>query len=329
VWKDFAGDQKGIFFSIYDPHRMLWLARPETCSAPPVQRFLEKAPFKRWGYFPIDATGPNDRLSLMLKECLMGYDRVLCYSQWATGILFNTLGEKESAKRDLDQLPHGIDTSVFFPRPRARQRQMFGQMAVGKQVAIPDDELLIGIVATNQARKDYGLAIATCAELAKTRKIRIWIHTDVLDRHLSIPYLLADFGLNQGNLISLGNLSDDTMAKLYSACDVTLGIGLGEGFGYPIFESLACGCPCIHGNYGGAPEHMPKEILVTTGTFRTEGVYSCVRPVFSPQDWVNAILSLPSGLRYTLPPHLDWKNNWPRWEAWFRKGAACLNQSHS
>src|ERR1035438_4160914 len=162
MWEDFAGDQKGIFLSIYDPHRMLWLARPETCTYQRVRRFLEKPPFQKWGYFPIDATGPNNKLSLMLKECLMGYDRVLCYSEWARKIVENTLGEEQSNKRDLDQLPHGIDTSVFFPRPRARQRQMFGQMAVGREVAIRDDELLIGIVATNQARKDYGLGIATC-----------------------------------------------------------------------------------------------------------------------------------------------------------------------
>jgi len=328
IWEDFAGNQRGIFMSVYDPHRMLWLARPETCTEPLVQKFLEKAPFKKWGYFPIDATGPNDRLAGMLKACLMGYDRILCYSEWARKIVANTLRQDQSltpdyeaTKRDLDQLPHGIDTSIFFPRPRARQRQMFGQMAVGQPgISIADDELLVGIVATNQARKDYGLGIATCAELAKTRKVRVWIHTDALERNWVIPWLCADFGLDGGNLISLDQFSDDTMAKLYSACDVTLGIGLGEGFGYPIFESLACGCPCIHGNYGGAPEHMSENMLVTTGTFRHEGVYGCVRPVFSPRDWADKIEALEPRLRYCLPPRLDWNNLWPRWEAWFRKG---------
>lgn len=319
IWKDFAGDQHGIFLSVYDPHRMLWLARPETCTDQRVHKFIEKAPFEKWGYFPIDATGPNNKLSCILRECLIGYDRILCYSEWARKIVENTIGEEESEKRDLFQLPHGIDTSVFNHRPRARQRQMFGQMAVGRPVSIVDDELLVGIVATNQARKDWGLAIATCAELAKTRKMRIWMHTDVLDRHWSLPYLLSDFELGGGNLISLGHFSDDTMAKLYSACDVTLGIGLGEGFGYPIFESLACGTPCIHGDYGGAAEHLPSLYKPNAEMYRFEGIYNCVRPVHDACEWAR-VSGLVSDEHPVLPAHLDWNNLWPRWEEWLRKG---------
>ena len=268
----------------------------------------------------------------MLRECLVGYDRILCYSEWARKIVANTIGEEDSEKRNLDQLPHGIDTSVFFPRPRARQREMFGHMAVGRPVSIADDELLVGIVATNQARKDWGLGIATCAELAKSRKVRIWMHTDVLDRHWSIPYLLADFGLSGNNLISLGQFTDDTMSKLYSACDVTLGIGLGEGFGYPIFESLACGTPCLHGNYGGAAEHLDEHLKISTvlnehwmakETYRVEGVYNCYRPVFEPSEWASRIdCIMDDEMKVSLPTPLDWNNLWPRWEAWFRGGIA-------
>ena len=52
------------------------------------------------------------------------------------------------------------------------------------------------------------------------------------------------------------------MAQFYSACDVTLGIGLGEGAGYPLFESTSCGTPVVHGNYGGGPEYLTAESLV-------------------------------------------------------------------
>jgi glycosyltransferase involved in cell wall biosynthesis len=254
----------------------------------------------------------------MLRECLLGYDRILCYSEWARLIVQNTLGLE---KRDLDQIPHGIDSEVFKPHPRTRQRQMFGQMAVGRPVPIPDDELLVGIVATNQARKDWGLGLSTCAALAKLRRARIWMHTDVLDRHWSIPYLLADLGLGNGNMISLGHLSDEVMARLYSACDVTLGIGSGEGFGYPIFESIACGTPCIHGDYGGAPEHTYRLplMLVSPQAMRYEGIYNCLRPVFTAYDW-RSLVEARWKDRVSLPIHLDWNNLWPKWEAWFRKG---------
>ena len=324
LWQDFAGEQPGIFLSIYDLHRMLWLTRPETCSDGNVASFLSRNPFKKWGYLPIDATGPNNKLSYLLRESLLGYDRVLCYSRWAMEIVANTLSVEEAAVRRLDQLPHGIDTSVFYPRPRARQRQLFGKMIADQDIAIRDDELLVGIVATNQARKDFGLGISTVAELAKSRKVRLWIHTDKVDRHWSIPFLLQDFGIT-GVFLSVGHFTDDTMAKLYSACDVTLGIGLGEGFGYCGAESLACGTPVVAPNYGGA-EYIPSEFLIHPIAFRVEGVHACVRPVMSVSDFSFAVGQVAEARRLMtgtlLPSGNDWNNLWPRWEAWFRGGIA-------
>jgi len=323
VWDDFAGEEKGIILTIWDPSRTLWLARPQTCEDVKLRKFVEKRPYTLWGYQPLDATGPNNKLSVMLKECLLGYDRVLCYSKWAQDIVRNTLGEKESEKRHLDWLPHGIETDIFYPRHRRDSRFNFGKLAVNKPMAIPDNEWLIGIVGTNQPRKDWGLALATCAELSKEHRLRIWAHTDILDRHWSLPFLFSDFGLLGANLISLANHSDETMAKLYSACDVTLGLGRGEGFGLPIFESLACGTPCVHGNYGGAPEYMPPEFLIEPKAYFMEGGYASYRPVFEMSDWVTAVKKAVKVPRENirLRSDLDWSNLWPRWESWFRRAA--------
>ena len=166
VWQDFAGERRGIVLTIHDPSRMLWFARPEACDDPRIRQYLASAPFEKWGYFAIDATGPNNKLSGVLKECLLGYDRILCYSKWAEKIVANTLGISEASDRDLQSIPHGIDSEIFYPRGK-KWRQMFGQLTAGINLSIKPDEFLLGIVATNQFRKDYGLAIQVCAELAK------------------------------------------------------------------------------------------------------------------------------------------------------------------
>lgn len=318
VWADFAGKQRGIFLSIQDPSRMIWFARPEACTDVRVKNFLNNPPFEKWGYFPIDATGPNNRLNNVLKECFLGYDRILCYSQWAETIVLNTIGIAEAEQRDLQNLPHGIDSSVFYPRGK-KWRNLFGQLSVRKPSSIASDELLVGIVATNQLRKDYGLAFEICAELSKKRRMRIWIHTDAMERHWSLIQLFNDFEFRGDNLVSFELLSDDTMAKLYSSCDVTLGIGNGEGYGYPIFESLACGTPVIHGFYGGAPEHMPDELLVNPVGHRLESHWNSVRNVYDAHQWVERIEAV-VGKTYSLPEQLDWNKLWPRWEKWLRKG---------
>ena len=330
IWKDFAGNEKGVVMSIWDASRMLWFSRPENCPDDRLKRFLNSHPFQKWGYFPMDATGPHNRLTSILGHIIGGYDRVLAYSKWAEDILRRTLTPEECLDNELTNLPHGIDTSAFKPQHRATARHGFGERIgartkKGKWLAIPDDALMIGIVGTNQARKDYGLAISTIAELARERTVSVWIHLDILERHWSLPALLNDFSLWDKTVITSIPLTDEQMSWCYSACDVTLGIGTGEGFGYPIFESLACGTPCIHGNDGGAAEHLPGEMLVDPVATRLEGPYCCQRSVYNPVDWVNQVWALPKKTGDSLlPAHLDWNNNWPRWEEWFRKGMGII-----
>src|SRR5438309_8429213 len=45
VWKDFAGEEKGIIFTIWDASRMLWFSRPENCPAQHLRKFLAELPF--------------------------------------------------------------------------------------------------------------------------------------------------------------------------------------------------------------------------------------------------------------------------------------------
>ncbi len=321
VWKDFAGDEKGIVLTIWDASRLLWFSRPEMCPDLRLREFLTHAPFECWGYWPIDASGVDGKLTAILGHVVSGYDRNLAASKWAEDILHRTLPEGE-----FSNLPHGIETSVFRPRPRVQARHGFGQRIGakrdnGKWFAIPDDALLIGIVATNQARKDFGLGIASVAELKKSKRVVLWIHTDKLERYWSLPALLNDYGFD-GNeaLISFPPMSDETLSWCYSACDVTLGIGCGEGFGYPIFESLACGTPCIHGSLSGAAEHLAPDCVIAPDLERIEGVYSFVRGVYDSKKWAEQIQWIARRSYYALPEHLDWKNLWPKWEEWLRHG---------
>jgi len=261
IWDDWAGKEKGIILFISDPSRLGWFSRPEMSEElvryPGLKQFLSKPPYQKWIYAPVDAAGPNDRLTFPLQQNLLGFDRILAYGKFGEDVIRRTLGEQESEKRSLTSLPHGIDTTAFYPRNRQTSRAFFfsytGAVSLfGKKDLIKPDEILIGCVATNQFRKDYPLLIETVAILSRERKVRLWIHTDQLERAngWSIPALLVDFGLADRTIISLGHIPDEAMAKAYSACDITIAPGP-EGWGFPIAESLACSTPVVHGSYGG------------------------------------------------------------------------------
>lgn len=337
VWNDFAGTEKGVVLCIWDPSRMGWFASPETSDALAAPTFhglrqwLMKPPFKRWIYAPVDGAGPEDRLTFTIMKALHGFDRILAYTKWGQDVIERTISHYEATVRNLDNLPHGIDTEIFAPQSdRKLLRSIFPGLTQsfsvrGKTAPIEDDSLLLGIVATNQSRKDWALGIETAKLVSDYHDVRLWVHTDKMSQNWDLFALLMDFGmLNEKTMISLGHLNDEDMASAYSACDVTLGIGP-EGFGYPIFESVCCGTPCVHGNYGGAPEYLSHwpECLIEPAVFRYEGLHSTKRPVYRPEDFAAGVDRM-IGKRTNTPNELVWANLWPRWEAWFRKAAKDL-----
>ena len=123
--EDFAGDQPGIVMTIWDLSRLMWLTQPARCEMladyPVLWQWLVNSPrFRRWCYFPIDAGGPNGKLTFPLHQTLLGYDRVLAYGPWGEGVIRHTIGEGEARAGRLDQRPHGIDHRGILPaRSRA------------------------------------------------------------------------------------------------------------------------------------------------------------------------------------------------------------------
>lgn len=295
-----------------------------------IRSFLLAKPFQLWGYFPIDATGSCDRLSFPLQKILGGFDRHLAYGKWGAGVVDKSIPVPDGTT---PYLPHGVDTSVFYPRDRNECRKHFTQIT-GAQFLLPSvrlkpgvgkDDVLIGIVATNQSRKDWALALAAVAKMSKSRSVKVWIHTDVMERERgwSIPLLLIDNGLLDSAYISVGSLTDDAMAKAYSACDLSFGIGLGEGFGYAHVESQACGTPIIVGSYAGGAELVPKDMHVEPVAYRYEGIFTYKRPVFDPQIWADKadqVLRVVPRSEVKLHPCFDWDNLWPKWQSWLMEG---------
>jgi glycosyltransferase involved in cell wall biosynthesis len=310
AWRDFAGKQKGVLFTINDASRLAWLAHPDERMGT-LYDFLMSKPFKRVGYFPIDSSGPGDKLTRAASATIAGFDTPLAYTAWGAQVIERSIG------RAVDWIPHGYNGDVFQPRDRAASR-----MALG----MGEDEVLVGVNMTNQSRKDWGVAFAAIAGLKQKRPVRFWVHVDVLERHWSIPALAHDFGLDRDTVVSFaGSKTDTELSYYYSAADLTI-LPSHEGFGLTIVESLACGTPCIHGDYGGGAELIPNSSwLVRPQSWRLDTPHNLLRPVFEPGDWIDAIERVlaaePSREECTTAvQHLRWSNLWPgAWRKFFEE----------
>lgn len=320
VWEDFSGKQFGIIFTIMDASRVHWLSRPQYLPDGDLKKWLTNPGFQRWGYFPVDHVSIGGALDFPSADAIRGYNRVLAYTLFGSEVLTKITG------REASWLPHGLDLSVFRPRGRDGAKWAMG---------FSSKDVLIGTVGTNQYRKHWGQAAQIIKSLRnKDYPVHWWIQVDELTRYWDLQSLIHEMDLTDVTIVRTDSLDkDDTLSYHYSACDVTILPTGGEGFGYPIVESLACGTPCITVNYaGGAELVMSPEHLVQPVEMVVEAAGNSLRPVTKVGDWIEAIERVlhdrPSAeeCRRSVE-YLGWENLSQVWKRWMLEGIDAGNDN--
>lgn len=176
-------------------------------------------------------------------------------------IAMSRYGREKTIEAGLDCsfIPHGIDTSIYKPKDKITAREKLG---------LPNDSFIVGTVAMNKgnpSRKNLVELLTAFRDFNRLHKDSIYVlHTNLTgpaDDSVHIPNLIDFLGLEMGKNIfacdqyhnSIG-MTDEYMADFYNALDVHLLVSMGEGFGIPIIEAQACGCPVIIGNWTAMSE---------------------------------------------------------------------------
>jgi glycosyltransferase involved in cell wall biosynthesis len=160
--------------------------------------------------------------------------RIICGSEAARTVH----GELGYDRGRMLVIPNGFDLTQFQPDPVARQ-------AVRQMLGIPEDHLLIGLIARFDPQKDHANFIQSAKLLA--------------DRHPQVHFLLCGTDISMDNLV-LANLIHTTgvtnrfhllgrrtdIPKITAALDIACSSSsFGEGFPNVIGEAMACGIPCV------------------------------------------------------------------------------------
>lgn len=336
AWKDFAyeTEQAGVLFTITPPTWIFSITCPDFAmrSRPEEEQWMWSwylnRPYKTWAYLAIESCTVNHEgkqvFSRPLITMMNRLDRPLFYSHWGASIASQCLDIPR-----LKYLTHGIHTDVFFPSYgalRAKDRMDMG---------LNDKDILVGCVATNTRRKNLGLLIQAYALMKNTLKadkVKLWLHTDVYRREWDLMGLLGDFNLltPEEVIITSTNAerSDEWLARMYSACDVFTLPTDGEGYGYPVVESLACGTPVVTGDFGAQSQFLESFMpnwLVNNVNLSLHGSNNLLIPSYKATDWANKLIEVTAERRFnpslskSCKDHAaqwDWKNVWPHWHDW-------------
>jgi glycosyltransferase involved in cell wall biosynthesis len=187
------------------------------------------------------------------------FDYLVCASQWSAS-RFEHYGVPSGM---LTVIPEGVDSDTYNPVGRTTDSDKKRFLMVGKY----------------ERRKGY-LEAFHAFDLAwqhnKNIELHVkadWISPSGSQQHPGFLQLAGEFS-HLPIIVYDGVASVEQMKALYQSADYFLFPSLGEGWGLPLIEAIACGCYAITCNYSGQSEFL-KDI---------EGLYASIPYQLIPVD---------------------------------------------
>lgn len=142
----------------------------------------------------------------------------------------------------MEVIPNGFNLEVFKPDPNART-------IFRKELGLPDDALLIGLIARFDPMKDHATFLKAAGLLSRRKPCVHYVLAGpgVCNENQELSKLLRENNLN-GSVHLLG-LRDDA-PRLTSSLDIACSSSLGEGFSNTLAEAMACGISCVTTDVG-------------------------------------------------------------------------------
>lgn len=206
---------------------------------------LNSLPVTAWA--PIDHQPMPPQVARALEQC--------SYT-WA----MSRFAEREMRRLGFDPfyVPHGVELNVYRPLDRAKAREAWG---------IKPGQFFACMVAANKgfpSRKSLDKVFKAWGYfIEKHPDALLYVHAlPTAQQHgLDLSAMASFYGIPDDNLrfpddyrLLRGDYKGEQMNALYNAADVLLAPSMGEGFGIPVIEAQAAGCPVVVSDFSAQSE---------------------------------------------------------------------------
>ncbi|MDR1903544.1 MAG: glycosyltransferase family 4 protein [Treponema sp.] len=185
-------------------------------------------------------------IRLSLPRAVRRLDRIIAVSNWVKQELIEFAGIKESY---IEVIPDGIDTSVFFQRPRNDQSVVLIQPFSFRRPYI------LYVSRIDHPVKNHVKLIEAFAVFKERTR---YPHRLVLagsNNHGAEKVLQAAYSSKyRGDIFFTGHFPVKNLPELYAGADIVVIPSMYEGFGLGILEAMASGVPVACAHTASLPE---------------------------------------------------------------------------
>lgn len=125
---------------------------------------------------------------------------------------------------------------------------------------IPKNKKYLFSLCSLDERKNLLMQVSAFIEFIKTNKIYDLVYVlggsgaDIFFEKLKTVLSVKDFNKYIDKILTIGYVADEDLPSLYSGAEWFTFTSKYEGFGLPVLEAMACGCPVITSNTSSLPE---------------------------------------------------------------------------
>lgn len=258
------------------------------------------------GFLAIDGENQNGK-ELHGEDGGVGLSHVVCWTQFGVNELI-----KGGWCGPTSVVPLGVDCDVFRPLCDS-YRQICKRLILPETIS--EDSFVVGFVGRNQTRKRLDLTIEYFSE---------WVHKCNVDDAVLFLHCAptGDHGVKLSSLtkyhdvvgkvqasdLSVGwGVEEHKMVSIYNAFNVFFTTTQGEGWGYPVHESMACGIPCIVPDWSGLGDWTKGAVYAVecSSTNLTAPINSSLYTVGGVMDKGEAVEALDMIYRSTKSCRID------------------------
>ena len=125
------------------------------------------------------------------------------------------------------------------------------------------EEKYILAVSSVKANKNFRTAVeAFIMAQRELPSLKLYVIGDIMSNNFNSMPELVETCKKHTNIKLLGRVSDEELVRYYSNALVFIFPSFYEGFGIPVLEAQACGCPVISSNSSSLPEVLSDSALL-------------------------------------------------------------------